>query len=121
MQEDRETRKIVIGLILLVLDGAEGWESGESVSLLSRTPKACASRQFLDCASCRFSPRSRSALASAIFTQPNWDGNQLTIGFSARFLITPLGENIVDDFSVHVCQAAFDTVVVKTQAFVLEA
>ena len=35
-------------LILLVLDGAAGWESGESVSLLSRTPKARASRQFLE-------------------------------------------------------------------------
>jgi hypothetical protein len=33
--------------ILLVLDGAAEWESGESVSLLSRTPKARASRQFL--------------------------------------------------------------------------
>jgi hypothetical protein len=33
-------------------------ESGESVSLLSRTPKARAQRQFLDCASCRFPPNS---------------------------------------------------------------
>ena len=32
---------------LLILDGAKGRESGESVSLLSRTPKARASRQFL--------------------------------------------------------------------------
>jgi hypothetical protein len=43
-------------LILLVLDGAAVGESGEYVSLLSRTPKACASRQFWDCASCRFPP-----------------------------------------------------------------
>jgi hypothetical protein len=33
----------------LVLDGAAGGESGKSVSLLSRTPKARASRQFLEC------------------------------------------------------------------------
>ena len=32
--------------ILFVLNGAAGWESGESVSLLSRTPKAHASRQL---------------------------------------------------------------------------
>ena len=37
-------------------------------------------------ASCRFSPRSRSPLTSAIFTQPFWDANQPTIGFSALVL-----------------------------------
>jgi hypothetical protein len=40
--------------MLLVLEGAVGGESGESVSLLGRTPKARASRQFWESASCRF-------------------------------------------------------------------
>jgi hypothetical protein len=35
--------------ILLVLGGAKGRESGGSASLLGRTPKARASRQFLEC------------------------------------------------------------------------
>jgi hypothetical protein len=39
--------------ILLVFDGAEVGESGEAVSLLSRTPKARASRLFLECESAR--------------------------------------------------------------------
>jgi hypothetical protein len=46
VQEFRETQSIAIKLILLVLDGAAGRESGESVSLLSRTPKARAFPQF---------------------------------------------------------------------------
>ena len=46
IQEFREIRLIVMIWILFVLDGAVGWESGESVSLLSRTPKARALRQF---------------------------------------------------------------------------
>jgi hypothetical protein len=43
---------------LLVLVRVTEWESGESVSLLSRTPKARAPSQFLECesASCRFRP-----------------------------------------------------------------
>jgi hypothetical protein len=41
------TETFFIGIA--VLDGDAGWESGESVSLLSRTPKARASRQFLEC------------------------------------------------------------------------
>jgi hypothetical protein len=34
---------------------------------------------------------------------------------------TPLSEDIVDDFSVHVGEATFDAVVIETEAVVLEA
>jgi hypothetical protein len=55
-------------LIPMVLDGAAGWESGESVSLLSRTPKARASRQFLECnrEAVAFGQHGPSSSASAI-------------------------------------------------------
>ena len=69
--------------LLLILAGAAGWESGESVSLLSRTPKARASRQFWDCASCRFSPnvdqRPQPALSvlNHLGFSTNWQSNFL--------------------------------------------
>jgi hypothetical protein len=58
VQAFRENQWIVMRWIFLVFERVAGWESGGSVSLLSRTSKARASRQFLECdrGSCRFSP-----------------------------------------------------------------
>jgi hypothetical protein len=58
-------------------------ESGESVSLVSRTPKACAIREFVECesASCRFSGNGDNLPQRELFAL-----KQQTICFSAPFL-----------------------------------